>query len=118
MAGAPQGTFAVIPEISYRDISYIIKNRLNRQLFFWIIKENEVHVRRVTREAYHWKHFFATHKNYEYRYSALDLENDKRHLDEEHEEHLKGEDHTRSRCRWSERIPTVNAGFAFCADFS
>ena len=60
--------------------------------------------------------FFATHKNYEYRYSALDLENDKRHLDEEHEEHLKREDHTRSRCRRSERIPTVNAGFAFCAD--
>ena len=118
MAGAPQGTIAVIPEISYSDISYIIKNRLNRKLFFWIIKENEVHVLRVTREAYHWKHFFATHKNYEYRYSALDLENDKRHLDEEHEEHLKREDQTRSRCRWSERIPTVNAGFAFCADFS
>ena len=65
-------------------------------IIFWIIKENEVHVRRVTREAYHWKHFFATHKNYEYRYSALDLENDTRHLDEEH---LKREDHTRSRCR-------------------
>ena len=85
-------------------------------IIFWIIKENEVHVLRVTREAYHWKHFFATHKNYEYRYSALDLENDKRHLDEEHEEHLKREDHTRSRCRRSDRTPTVNAGFAFCAD--
>ena len=69
-------------------------------IIFWIIKEKEVHVRRVTREAYHWKHFYATHKNYEYRYSALDLENDKRHLDEEH---LKREDHTRSRCRRSEQ---------------
>ena len=91
MAGAPQGTFAVIPEISYSDISYVIKNRLNRQLFFWIIKENEVHVRRVTREAYHSEAFFCdARKLYEYRHSALDLENDKRHLDEEHEEHLKG----------------------------
>ena len=39
MAGAPQGTFAVIPEISHSDISYIIKNRLNRQLFFGLLRK-------------------------------------------------------------------------------
>ena len=31
-------------------------------IIFWIIKENEVHVRRVTREAYHWKHFLRRTK--------------------------------------------------------
>ena len=46
----------------------IFKKSFSPAIIFWIVKEDGIHILRVTREEYDWQGFFDSHQDYEYTY--------------------------------------------------
>jgi len=65
-----EGTIYSKSGFNYKN--YIIyKKPFSPAIIFWIIRQNNIHVLRILRESYNWKHYFRTHRYYEYTYSNL-----------------------------------------------